>query len=140
VIWIGGMVFNYLVLIPGTSSLNPEQKDAVLSGVSKRFSMISMFCILVLLITGYLQTPSGMFFAPDTHFGEVLMIKHILIIIVILLGIIISMVYVPKIKKYAVKPGETPSAELISARKAMDTLSFITMILGVLIVIVISLR
>jgi len=140
VTWIGGMIFVNIVLAPGIADMAPEQRGAVMGRVAKRFSMISMFCIIILLITGYLKTPEGMMFAPASHYGLILLIKHILVLIAIIIGLYISFGVAPILRKNAPKPGEAPSAELISAQKTLGMLSFTNMILGILIVIVISLR
>ena len=140
VTWIGGMIFVNLSLMPSIADMPPEQRGAVMGRVTKRFSIISMICILVLLITGFLKVPEGMLFAPASHYGLVLLIKHILVLIIIILGLYISFGLSPKIRKLAPKPGEAPSPEFISAQKTLGTLAFTNMIIGILIIIVISLR
>ena len=140
VTWIGGMIFVNFALVPGIADMAPEQRGAVMGRVSKRFSIISMICLIVLLITGYLKVPEGMMFAPASHYGEMLLIKHILVIIAIIIGLYISFGVAPKIRNNAPKPGEAPSAVFISAQKTLGTLAFTNMIFGILIVIVISLR
>jgi putative copper resistance protein D len=140
VTWIGGMIFVNLSLVPSISNMAPEQQGAVMGRVTKRFSIISMICILVLLITGFLKVPEGMLFAPASHYGLILLIKHILVLIAIIIGLYISFGVAPKIRKLAPKPGEAPSAEMISAQKTLGALAFTNMIVGVLIIIIISLR
>jgi putative copper export protein len=140
VTWIGGMIFVNLSLAPSIADMPPEQRGAVMGRVTKRFSIISMICILILLITGFLKVPQGMMFAPESHYGLILLIKHILVLIAIIIGLYISFGISPRIRKLAPKPGEAPSAELISAQKALGALAFINMIVGILIIIIISLR
>jgi uncharacterized membrane protein len=140
VIWIGGIIFVNLSLMPSIADLPLETKGAVMGRVTKRFSIISMISILVLLITGYLKVPEGMMFAPASHYGLILLIKHILVLIIIFLGLYISFGISPRVRKLAPKQGEAPSAEFISAQKTLGALAFTNMIIGILIIIVITLR
>jgi uncharacterized membrane protein len=140
IVWLGGMIFMNLILMPGTTVLDPQQRGKLTGVVAKRFSIAAWISVIVLLITGGLKTPPGMMFAPASHYGGVLMIKHILIIIVLIIGLTISFGVAPKLSKLAPKPGEAPSPEFISAQKKLKVLGTTNMILGVCIVIIISLR
>lgn len=138
--WLGGMLFMNLILMPGMSVLEPLQRGMLTGTVAKRFSIAAWTSIIVLIITGILKTPPGMMFAPASHYGGVLFLKHILIIIGIIIGLIITLSVAPKLRKLAPKQGEAPSAEFISAQKKLKVLSNTNMIIGICIVIAISLR
>ena len=138
--WLGGMLFMNLILMPGMSVLEPMQRGMLTGAVAKRFSILAWSSVIVLIITGILKTPPGMMFAPQSHYGGVLLIKHILILIGIIIGLNISLGVAPKLRKLAPKTGEAPSAEFLSAQKKLKTLSTTNMIIGICIVIVISLR
>jgi uncharacterized membrane protein len=138
--WLGGMLFMNLILMPGMMALDSAQRGALIGAVAKRFSIAAWTSVIVLLITGVLKTPPGMMFAPASHYGGVLLLKHILILIAIIIGLTISLGVAPKLSKLAPKAGEAPSSEFMSAQKKLRTLSTTNMIIGVCIVIVISLR
>lgn len=140
VVWIGGMIFMNLILMPGIQKLEPPLRGAVVGVVAKRFTVAAWISIIVLLITGGLKTPPGMMFAPESHYGMMLMIKHIIILLAIIIGLTISLSVAPRVVKLAPKAGEAPAPEFLSAQKMLKMLSTINMILGIVIVIVISLR
>ncbi len=94
--WLGGMLFMNLVLMPGMSVLEPMQRGMLTGAVAKRFSILAWSSVIVLIITGILKTPPGMMFAPQSHYGGVLLIKHILILIGIIIGLNISLGVAPK--------------------------------------------
>lgn len=91
--------------------------------------------MLILLITGYLKTPSEMLFNTSTHFGIILTIKHILILCIIIVGIMIGAVVVPGLRKNMPKPCEKPLPEFLSYRKKLEILATTNLTLGVLILI-----
>ena len=140
VVWIGGMIFMNLILMPGLNALEPQQRGPVIAVAAKRFTVAVWVCFIILLITGGLKVPPGMMFAPESHYGEILMIKHIIILLALIIGLVISLSVAPKVIKLAPKPGEAATAEFLSAQKMLKTLSATNMILGIIIVIVISLR
>jgi copper resistance protein D len=52
IIWIGGMLFVALVVVPATRSLPPSERAALFSTVGRRFRTVGWVCIGALLVTG----------------------------------------------------------------------------------------
>ncbi len=121
-VWIGGMVFLSLVLQP------PVRLTAV-----KRFSVISWICLLVLLVTGYIKTPERMFFDFSYSPAIFLAVKHILILLMILVGLAITVHVVPALQKNTPGPGEAPSAVFLRSQKRLSTLSLANLAFSVLV-------
>lgn len=134
-IWIGGMVYIHFVLLPAVSKIDQGEGGKLQGIIAKRFSIIAWSALLILLITGYLKTPSEMLFNTTTHFGIILTIKHILILCVIVVGIMIGAVVVPGLRKHMPKPGEKPLPEFFSFKKKLEILATTNLTLGILILI-----
>lgn len=134
-IWIGGMVYIHFVLLPAVSKIDQGEGGKLQGLLAKRFSIIAWSALLILLITGYLKTPSEMLFNTSTQFGIILTVKHILIIVVLIVGITIGAVVVPGLRKYMPKSGEKPTPEFFSFKRKLELLATTNLTLGILILI-----
>jgi copper resistance protein D len=56
VIWIGGMFFLALVIVPTTRGMLPAERAALFGAVGRRFRTVGWACIGVLLVTGTVNT------------------------------------------------------------------------------------
>jgi copper resistance protein D len=52
IIWIGGMLFLALVVVPVTRGLPPPERAALFGAVGRRFRTVGWVCIGLLLVTG----------------------------------------------------------------------------------------
>jgi len=139
-IWVGGMLYINFVLTPSLVAIDSPQRGKLIGAVSKRFSMFAWGCIIILLMTGLLLTPSGMLFDTTSTWGIMLFIKIILFLIMIIIGTIISFVKAPKMEKLAPKPDEKPAPEFFKIQKQISLLAHINMILGVLILLCVAIQ
>lgn len=138
-VWIGGAFFVHFTLQPAMKQIDPQQSGKLMGLIAKRFSITAWTCILLLIITGIMKTPAGMLFSPSTELGQILTIKHILVLLVIIVGLTIALYVIPNIRKNAPQPGEAPSNIFISNQKRLSSLATINLILGGLIVVCASL-
>ena len=138
VIWIGGMAYFILILSPSLIAIEPPQREKLTAMAAKRFAITAWICILVLIITGLLMTPKGIYFNLHETFGLLINIKILLFIIMLVVGIIVATVLFPIMKKLSPKPGEKPSAGFIKIQKRMSLLALINLILGILILLIMS--
>jgi uncharacterized membrane protein len=138
-VWIGGAFFIHVVMQPSLKQIDPQQSGKLMGIISKRFSITAWICIILLIITGYLKTPHEMLFNFTTDFGVYLAIKHLLIIIVVVSGLVIGLYVVPNLRKNAPKAGDTPSTEFAKYQKNLSSLATFNLILGILIVVFASL-
>ena len=134
-VWIGGMFYMDIILIPSASKIDPGESSKLVGMIAKKFTITAWSSILVLIITGLLKTPSDMLFDASTEFGIFLLIKHILVIIVIITGLIITLVFVPGLKASAPKPGEQPSDKFNSYQKKIELMSKTNLVIGIFILI-----
>ena len=141
VTWIGGMLFMKLVLIPAMAAIDPPQRGRLMGGVAKRFTMVAWTSTAVLLVTGFVKTPSGLLFDGSTAYGTLLTVKHALIAVMIVVGLVITFFVAPRLRALAPAPGQAPSPALAAAARNLDALSAINTILGLAVLaLVVALR
>jgi uncharacterized membrane protein len=139
VAWIGGMIFINVVFMPRLAVIAPQERGKLVGAVSKRFSIVAWTCAVIMLVTGYLKTPEGLLFETGSVYGAMLTIKHVLVLLMLLFGIMLSFVLAPKISRLAPKSGEPPSAEFITTQKTLSFFSVANTVLGVLVIVCIAL-
>jgi len=135
VVWIGGMFYMDLILMPSIAKIDPGESGKLMGMIAKKFTITAWSAIIILIITGILKTPSDMYFDTSDEYGIYLLIKHVLVIGAIIVGLVITLVYVPGLKANTPKPGEKPSADFMSYSKKIEHLSKINLVLGILILI-----
>lgn len=93
VIWIGGMLFLALVVVPVTRGLPPAERATLFGAVGRRFRAVGWVCIGVLLVTGTINaayrgvTWENLFAAGlwSSPFGTTLALK--LGVVLVMLGL-----------------------------------------------------
>lgn len=135
VVWIGGMFYMDLILIPSLAKIDPGESGKLMGMIAKKFTITAWSAIIILIITGILKTPSDMYFDTSDEYGIFLLIKHVLIVGSIIVGLVITFVYVPHLKANSPKLGEKPSPEFESYTKKIENLSKTNLLLGILILI-----
>ena len=137
--WIGGALAIHFVFQPALAQIDPPQAAKAMGFLSKRFSIIAWSCILVLIVTGLVKTPEGMLTDTSSEVAMTLFIKHIFVLLVIVVGLIIAFVVVPRLRKAAPAPGEKPSDEFIAAQQRLAMLSKVNTLFGIAILVCASL-
>lgn len=138
-VWIGGMIYIVLVLMPSLAAIDPPQRGKLMGAAAKRFTIFSWSSVLVLLITGYMKTPDGMLFDASTTYGVTLTLKHVAVLLMMIIGVLIGFVIVPKIGKLAPKPGEQPSPDFLKAQKRLPMFAITNTILGIIVLLFVAL-
>jgi uncharacterized membrane protein len=135
IVWLGGVIFAKFLLEPSLVHLDQAEAGKLLAIVSKKFKLVSWTAMLLLIITGYLKTPTGMMFDLSSAFGQILTVKHLLVIAVLILGAVMGMVVFPALRRTAPVPGQPPSVDFIIATRKMKRLSLLNALLGIGIVV-----
>ncbi|MBN2048464.1 MAG: hypothetical protein JW750_11525 [Anaerolineaceae bacterium] len=92
--WIGGMIALTLAVLPGLNQSSPDPKStlAAAGAVQKRMRFIAFVSIIGLAITGMLLTKrsplAAGLFQFGTPYGNLLAVKHILMILMVLTAIV----------------------------------------------------
>jgi uncharacterized membrane protein len=139
VAWMGGAIYTNLVLMPSLNAIEPPARGKLMGAVSKRFTILAWSSIVVLLVTGYMKTPTGMLFNTTEAYGMTLTVKHILFLSMVALASLIMLVVVPKMNALAPKSGEKPSNEFIRAQKLLPRLSVTATVLGIVVLLCVAL-
>ena len=141
-VWIGGIVFYVLVLMPSLQTLEPSQAGKMIGAIAKRYAPITYVAIVVLIVTGILiaRARGVLGIKLGSTYGVVLFVKHLLTVLMIVNGFVVSAVVGPKLKPPAPKPGEqptgappTPSPQVVKLRKIAGLLGYLQLVLGVLV-------
>lgn len=138
VFWVGGMTFMHFVLKPALMTISPPEAGKVMGYVAKRFTIIAWTSIVLLIITGLLKTPTGLLFDTSSDYGLILLAKHVIFVVMIISGGIITFGVAPKLRTLAPQAGERPAPAFVSAQKALGVLSGLNMVLGILVLFLIS--
>ena len=138
VLWIGGMAFINIVLEPSLTLVDPAQRGKIMGMIGKRFSMVAWGSVILLLVTGFLKTPDGLLFDTSEGYGITLFLKHIVVVLMILIGLRISLVLVPRSQREAPQAGQPPSAAFVKTQKQFHLLSRLNFALGIIVLILIA--
>ncbi len=84
VIWIGGIAFILFIAIPTTKQILGAEAGKLMNEISKRFTPIANYSIIVLIVTGFVLTAADKQFSEIGNFENnwtlVLIIKHLLVV------------------------------------------------------------
>jgi uncharacterized membrane protein len=133
--WIGGMIYTNAVLMPSISAINPQERGKLIGAVSKRFTLYAWGSIIILVITGFMATPSGLLFSTATTYGTTLTIKHVVVLVMIVVGLLITFVISPKLMSLAPSPGDKPSPDYLKTQGQLTLLARVNLVLGILVLL-----
>ena len=137
-VWIGGMLFMKLVLMPGLQVIEPAQRGRLMGAIAKRFTIVAWSSVAVLLVTGILKTPSGFLLSTESGYGQLLLAKHLLFGAMIVVGLVITFRVAPQLRALAPAAGSPPPAALLAAEKRLEALSAINTVLGLAVLLVVA--
>ncbi len=148
VIWIGGMFFLALVVVPTTRGLTPSERAALFGAVGRRFRMVGWVCIGVLLVTGAVNsayrgvTLENLFSAAlwGSPFGTTLALKLGVMAVMLGLSVYHDFAIGPRSVRVLAQATETPTPDLLElARRLRVRASVIGRIEAVLALVVLAL-
>jgi uncharacterized membrane protein len=94
-VWVGGMLFLALVIVPVTRGMAPPERARLFEAVGRRFRTVGWVCIGLLIVTGVTNLAfrgvtwesvlSGQLWG--TQFGQVLALKLLLILVMLVLSL-----------------------------------------------------
>jgi uncharacterized membrane protein len=137
VAWIGGMIFVIAAVTPAAKeTLEPPVMGRFMGSLMKKFRVMIYVSIGLLVATGivmmFMNEESGGTFDFGNTWTLFLVLKHIFVLILIILGIYMMEVIVPKIGRLGAKG---PSPEMAKAQKLQMRIGAINFILAILILI-----
>lgn len=104
VIWVGGITFVLLVAMPSAREVMGVDAGRIMSAITKRFTPLANYSILLLIITGIALTGlnkhySGIGNLLDSNWGIALGLKHVVVLAMISIHFYRGLILTPKIAK-----------------------------------------
>jgi uncharacterized membrane protein len=153
--WVGGVFVNSLVLMPSLGVINPAERGKLLGAYLKRFVILTWGAVAIASVTGLLSTNSRIGFSAlfsfETRYGNILLAKIVVTLLMILNGAYLGGVLGPRISSFG--PPPTPSAqappsnadrppgpppELIKLQSRMNLLSLAQAVLAVGVLLLVA--
>ena len=120
VIWIGGITFILFIAIPASRQVLGTEAGRLMGEISKRFTPLANYCIILLVITGILMTGLNKQFSGVETFKNnwtlILAVKHIFVLGMVAMAGTIEFTINPKIREVFSKfsPDAQPQEELVN--------------------------
>lgn len=136
VAWIGGLFFNFLVVMPSVSkTLDPATAGRLMGVLFKRVRVLVYVSLLVLFVTGIPMKIASPYYVAiinfDTAWETVSFVKHVLVAVMALSAFYSFEVLMPQVKKLAIQGG---SEKLPALRKRQALLGGLSFVLGIVVV------
>jgi uncharacterized membrane protein len=137
-IWVGGMLFMALILVPATRKVSAAERRYLFEQVGFRFRIVGWICVAILVATGlgnlyYHGIGWGTFVSGDilaTSFGRLLTAKLLLLVLMVIVTAIHDFYLGPSSAR-----AEGDSAQLAGLRRASGTLARLSAVLALAIVV-----
>lgn len=135
--WIGGMFYNFLVLMPSVNkSLDPASAGEFMKTVFKRVRVMVYVSLLVLFVTGIPMKIVSEYYVSiinfDTNWEIVLFIKHVFVALLALLAIYNFEIVVPSVGKLA---KEGSQQKLLVLKKRQIILGSFSFLIGIIVIL-----
>ena len=127
IIWVGGMFFLALVVVPVARHLPPADRAALFGAVGRRFRTVGWVCIALLIVTGIINmtyrgvTLDNVFTAElwGSPFGSVLAVKILVVAALLALSVVHDFVLGPRSVRVLEGVGQgTPEQQQAAAEQA----------------------
>ena len=133
VVWIGGIVFILFIAIPSARQVLEAEAGKLMEEVSKRFTPLANYSIILLVVTGVVLTASNKQFSGIESLGNkwtlVMSLKHTIVLVMIAIHFYRGLLLIPKI-------GRTESStEKKSLQKRSLNLVKVNFALGVIVLL-----
>jgi len=141
VVWIGGILIITLLVIPEVNRILADQPALykTLQRLRKRFYPISNLALVVLIVTGLSQMTADPEYDGllqfDNTWSQVLLVKHMLIIIMALVGVVLQFSIAPALERTTLllERGKGDSTEWDKLRGREQRLTWVMIGLAILI-------
>lgn len=121
--WIGGMFFNFLVVMPTVMKvLDPATAGKFMGAMLKRVRVVVYVSLLILFVTGIPMKIASQYYLGiinfDNNWEIVGFIKHVFVALLALLAMYNFEILAPKAGKLAAK-GPSPEMQVLKKRQMM---------------------
>lgn len=133
VIWIGGIFFILFIALPSAKQALGAEAGKLMGEISKRFTPIANYSIIVLIVTGVVLIAADKQFSGIGNFENnwtlVLIIKHLLVVSMVAVHFYRGLILAPKIAK------TEPASEKASLQKSSLNLVKVNFCLGLIVLL-----
>ena len=133
VIWIGGITFILFIAIPSTKQVLGTESGKLMGEISKRFTPLANYSIILLIITGLVLTGFNKQFSGIGNFKNnwtlVLTLKHVLILGMVAVHFYRGLVLAPRIAR------TEPASKKASLQKLSLNLVKVNFCLGLIVLL-----
>jgi copper resistance protein D len=142
IIWVGGMLFLALVVVPVARKLQPAERGVLVGAIGRRFRMVGWVCIALLIVTGAVNTSyrgvtwdsiaSGQLLASD--FGRLLAAKVALVVVMIVSSAVHDFAIGPASTRALGRKDADAAREAAALRRKASWLGRLNALLALLVV------
>jgi uncharacterized membrane protein len=133
VVWLGGIIFILFIAIPSSRQVMGAESGKLMGEISKRFTPLANYSILLLVVTGILLTGSNEKFSGigslENKWTLIISLKHVIVSVMIAIHFYRGLLLIPKIGK------TEPSTEKKSLQKKSLNLVKANLFFGVLVLL-----
>lgn len=140
-LWVGGLLFLALVLLPALRPLAGPARTRLLAELVPRFSSLALASVGVIILTGLYQTwqlLDGWNALRELGWGRALVLKLALVVLLIGLGAVNLLLIRPRLARYARQTDRTTRERAAALRFTFRRVVLAEAALGVLIVLVVG--
>lgn len=141
-IWVGGMLFLALVVVPATRGMPPADRGALLTALGRRFRVVGWVVVFILIVTGIWVThergvtvhsiTSGALFKSE--FGKVLAAKVLVVGVMLAITLVHDLVVGPAMTRALSQSDAASAQEAVVLRKRTAMLARTSALLAVIVV------
>ena len=133
VVWLGGITFILFILIPSAKQVLDVEAGKLMGDISKRFTPIANYSIILLIVTGVVLTAVNRRFSEISNFGNNwslgLIVKHVLVLGMVVVHFYRGLVLAPRIAR------AEPTSEKASLQKLSLHLVKLNFCLGLIVLL-----
>ena len=134
--WIGGMFFNFLVVMPTVQKvLDPPTMGKFMGVLFKRVRVVVYVSLLILFVTGIPMKIASEYYMGIINFDNtweiVGFVKHVFVALLALMAIYSFEILSPKVARMA---ANGPSPELMGLRKIQMKMGAVSFLFGITII------
>ncbi len=142
IVWVGGMLFLALVVVPVARRLPPAERGALFGALGRRFRAVGWACIALLIVTGLINSAfrgltwgslfSGQIFG--SVFGRILGVKLALVAVILALSVIHDFFLGPASVRALERAADMAPERVTTLRRHASWLARVNALLALLVI------
>ena len=140
VAWVGGLLFQSVLLLPATRSLEPRERARFVDSISRRFQLVAWLSLAVLVFTGLTQMAAHPKYAGllvvEGRWAQAILAKHLAFGGMVLIAAVQTWVLQPRLAHHLLleAAGTTPGSEALTrTRSRIERLTQVNAVLALVV-------